>query len=157
LGSRLARVAASATEIARQESATVAAPTRAELIALRRAAEACARARALLDASAITLEITAEAPLEIEADAARKLAAGETATTRGAPEVSIRIRGVGRVRASGPVESGGSPRDRLARAEAELRAIAQPFGTEDVEALERLAEARERRERAIESARREQQ
>ncbi|MBI1849123.1 MAG: AAA family ATPase [Planctomycetes bacterium] len=127
------------------------APSRDELSAIGRAAAARDQARAVLDASALRLEITAEAPVEIEAPEQRRLAPGESVEVRGTPEVSIRIRGVGIVRARGPSDLGASPADALRKADETLSALMQPFGATDVESLEKRARERESSEATVQA------
>lgn len=129
----------------RMARSSLVAPDAKELRAIRKALKARDEAKVHLDASLIVLEVT------LEQDGQVDIAAGEEIGTQpgskdvpiriqGSPEIVAVIPGVARLRASGPTGSVEEHRTAWAKAEEKLTRLTAPFGSEDQEELEALAE-----------------
>ncbi len=127
----------------KKERAELVAPDEKVLRAIRGAMKKRDEAQLRIEASLITLEvvpqisgkliiISGEEPGEVE------LSPGIPTRATGSPEVVADLPGVSRIRASGPAGSIEEHRSELARAERELKRLAEPFGTSDIESLETL-------------------
>lgn len=122
------------------------APTPAAIAKLRRAEQARREARAALDASMITLRVTPEAGATLDARVAERpgpidVAAGRETIVRGSPEVVLHIPGFGEIRASGPATSADAMRRTLDQAAVALAELTAPYGTDDLDELQRRADA----------------
>lgn len=96
-----------------------------------------------LDAALIHLEITPEADGELDVVVGENssrvpLQSDETVTIKGSPEVIVDVSGLGRIRAFGPTGSVDKLRQALADSESALQTLCDPFGTQDVDALQSL-------------------
>ncbi len=132
---------------------TLRAPTRAEIAAIRKAVSARDQAKWKLESTGLSLEIQAEASIVVEIESGedagpKRLIPGGRLEIRGSPDVRFRVPGVGRIRASGPASDASDLRRALDETETAVQDLVRPFGTTDLEGLERLAEVRERVESA---------
>jgi hypothetical protein len=98
-----------------------------------------------LDAALIHLELEPSSDigitvLEGERSGAVCVRAGSPEDFQESPSVVLQITEVGRLRARGPASDAGELRDERAKAEAKLARLTEPFGTTDIDVLERLLE-----------------
>jgi DNA repair exonuclease SbcCD ATPase subunit len=154
---RALRDAEGVLEDRRRTLAALNAPDAAAVRAIRAALKARDEAALRLDACAITVEIAPEADgtLEVITDGvaeARALVVHHPVAVSGAPEVEFRLPGVARVKARGPAQNAAALREHLARAEAEVRRLTEPFGTSEGGALEELHDRAMRIERELADA-----
>jgi DNA repair exonuclease SbcCD ATPase subunit len=138
----------------RKARSALVAPERRTLNALRRAVRERDEARLLLDAAMINLEIIAEADGQLEVrsgeEPGRKaLTAGKATVIKGAPEVAVELKGVARLRASGPTGDIEVHRRAVRQKEQEIAELSRPFGTTDIGRLEALADRAEELDRRI--------
>lgn len=129
-----------ALEALRSERNGLLAPTEAELREIRDLHAQAQEARVRLDAALITLEIEPDgdlsgAILRGEEAGPLELAAGIPRTIRGPHAVEVRIDGVGRVRARGPLGDADALRTTLDAAGSALAQRARTFGTTEPEEL----------------------
>lgn len=129
----------------RRERTELLAPDDKTLKAIRSAMRRRDEAHLMIESSLITLEVVpvtggkllvvvGEEPGEVG------LTPGVPARVTGSPEVVADLPGVARLRVSGPAGSAVEHRARRAKAEQEVRRLAEPFGTADVDSLEALQE-----------------
>ena len=128
-----------------EERAAVAAPDTKQLRAIRKCIRGRDDAQRSLDASLTTLEIVPEKDGRLRLVAGENIGeqalhAGEPTQVKGSPEVVADIEGLGRVRAWGPEGSVEDHRKALAKATGKLAELAEPFGTQELEALEKRRE-----------------
>ncbi len=133
-----------ALEALRQERNALLAPTEKELREIRGLHAQVQEARVRLDATLITLEIEPDGELAGEVLLGEEvgpleIAAGASRAVRGAPAVEVRIAGLGRIRARGPVGDAGAVRAALDGAMTVLAQRARAFGTTEPEELSRRA------------------
>ena len=147
IGDTLARIEKVETELAErsEERAAVAAPDTRQLRAIRKCIRGRDDAQRSLDASLTTLEIVSEKDgrlrlLAGEDIGEQELHAGEPTRVKGSPEVVADIEGLGRVRAWGPEGSVEDHRKALDKATDKLAKLTEPFGTDDLEVLEKRQE-----------------
>ena len=101
-------------------------------------------ARLKLAAALITVSIVPEAALELEVLAGEQsgehhVEPGKPKNVQGSPAVEFRIPGVGTFRATGPTDSSVEQlRDQMAKAEQQLDALTEGFGTRDLGPLQQL-------------------
>ena len=129
----------------REERAAVAAPDTRQLRAIRKCIRDRDDARRSLEASLITLEIVPEKDgrlrlLAGESIGEQEVHAGEPTQVKGSPEVVADIEGLGRVRAWGPEGSVEDHRKALQKAAGKLAERTEPFGTQDLDVLEKRQE-----------------
>jgi DNA repair exonuclease SbcCD ATPase subunit len=101
------------------------------------------KAQAALRASLIHLTVKPDKKTKIHQrspDESQIVAAGKTATFSGSPEVTIEIKGVGTIHASGPEGDAEAHEEALREAESKLTKLTQPYGTEDPDRLQLLRE-----------------
>ena len=141
---RLAGVQAKVAEVGqlRDERNVLLAPTSRELDGIRGLQERIRADRVRLEAALITLEFVPERDLAAEVfvgDAPGSLALreGMPAVVRGAPVVEVRLAGIGRIRASGPVGDVETLRREIGEMEEDLAGRTRGFGTGEVEELAR--------------------
>lgn len=141
---RLADVEETLTELrARREE--IIAPDADTLRALRKAVGKLATAQNRLDASLITLELVPIQSGELqvvvgEEVGPRSLQADHALQIKGTPEVVVDLPGFARIRAWGPAESASELRNKRDNELKVYRALAAPFGTDDLEEIEALVE-----------------
>lgn len=133
------------------------APDAKALRAMRKAIKERDEAKLQVEAALITLEIVPEKDgtavvVTGEEPGKRKLRAGAPTQIKGSPEVVADLPGVARLRASGPAGSVEEHRQAQARAEARLAELTEPFGTDDIEALEALSEKANELDRKVAEA-----
>jgi uncharacterized protein YhaN len=127
------------------ERSRLAAPGAAALRSIRKAAKARDEAQLQLQAALIHIEIepsrdAAVIVLEGDKPGAVSLRVGRAETFHGSPAVVLDIDGIGRLRASGPASDAGELRAQQGKADAKLVRLTEPFGTADIEALEKLSD-----------------
>ena len=127
------------------ERAAITAPDNRQLRAIRKCLRDRDDAQRNLDASLITMEIVPEQDGRLrllvgENTRDQELRAGEPTQVKGSPEVVADIEGLGRVRAWGPEGSVEDHRRALGQASAKLAELTGPFGTQDLDALEKHQE-----------------
>jgi len=142
----LGRVEEAREELRRatEERDGLAAPDEDAIARIREVAGRIREAELRLERGSLTLTIELERDARVRTtgeDGAgdRDVAAGETVTVRGAPEVGAEIDGVGRVRARGPEGSAEEMREERRAAREELRGLTADYGTDDLGRLEALA------------------
>jgi DNA repair exonuclease SbcCD ATPase subunit len=121
------------------------APDRKTLKAIRKAITARDEARLLMDAALISLEVTPEFDTILEVVSGEQigplpLSKGKAAVVKGSPEVVVELKGMARIRASGPAGEIRTHRQNFMHAEQQIRELTRLFGTTDVGRLEELAE-----------------
>lgn len=151
------REAADALAKAKAERAGYAAPTDADLKAIRKARSEAEKARAHLDAASLHLSVELVEGGRVEVTAgdevgSREVAAGEETTIRGAPEAALEIPGVAKVRARGPAGDAEEWREKLAAAEKRLAGLSSAHGTADLAELEARVERARRLDGAVDQA-----
>ena len=130
------------------------APDRKTLNRIRKAIQARDEARLLIDSAMISLEIipetdgilnvfTGESPGQVS------IATGKAALVKGTPEIIAELKGVARLRASGPVVDIEWHRQTLREKEKQIGEQTRPFGTQDLVLLEEHTEAAEQLDRKI--------
>lgn len=130
------------------------APDRRTLKAVRKAMQERDEAQLLMDAALISLEIVPESDglLEIftgEETGQVLLSAGKTTLVKGSPEVVAEFKGVARLKASGPASDVQPYRQTLQEKEKEIRKLTRPYGTQDINHLEELANKAENLDRQV--------
>lgn len=126
----------------RQARQSVLAPDARTLRKIKDAAREREKLQIQLDAALITLSIEAEADQRIdvvhaEQTGERHVGAGETAEIKGAPQIVLRLPGVGLIRASGPTKSAEQLRSQIADVDRKLEELSAGLGASDVDELER--------------------
>ena len=121
------------------------APDTGTLGRIRDAARERDNARIKLEAAMISVQITAEGPVEVEIVGGEQpgkhsLSPGEVLPAQGSPEVVWRIPGVAAFRATGPTGSVDQWRDRVAKAAKNLEALTEGYPSQDLDELEQLHE-----------------
>ena len=109
-------------------------------------------AKAALSASQVHLTLTPEKAVEVHNltdDAKDQATANEPFTLSGDELVEVQVDGFGRIRASGPEGGADEHRDAIAKAEARIAKLTQPFGESDPDALQALREKAEQADREI--------
>lgn len=129
----------------RMDRSKLVAPNAKELRAIRKALKARDEAKVRLEASLIILEVTLEQDGQLDIVAGERTgpqpaSKGVPVRIQGSPEIVAVIPGVARLRASGPIGSVEEHRTAWAKAEGKLAKLTAPFGSEDQEELETLAE-----------------
>ncbi len=138
----------------KKDRAALVAPDRRTLKAVRKAIQDRDEARLLMDAAMITLEIMPEKKglMEVisgEETGRVKLSAGKTAIIKGAPEIVAELKGVARLRASGPAGDIQTHRQTIQEKERKIGELTRPFGTADINRLEELTEKAENLDRQL--------
>lgn len=159
IGDLLGRIeeARAQLEEKRRLVAEIAAPDKGTLAKIRKAIRERDEAQVRLDAALITLEIVPERAGTLEIVAAdttgsRSFSAGERLEVRGAPEVSVKIKGVAAIKARGPTGSVEELRSDLAAAIRKIEALTVGFGSSAIEALEELHERASKLKSQVEAA-----
>ncbi|MFH1241242.1 MAG: AAA family ATPase [Pseudomonadota bacterium] len=129
-------------------------PDRQTLKAVRKAVQARDEAKLLMDAAMISLEIVPESDgfLDViigEDLGELPLSAGKVAVVKGSPEIVAELKGVARLRASGPGEDIESHRQTVRTKEKEISELTRPFGTSDLARLEEQWETAESLDRQV--------
>ncbi|MBD5781655.1 hypothetical protein IEN85_19295 [Pelagicoccus sp. NFK12] len=109
-------------------------------------------AKAALAASQIHLTLTPEQPIEVRNltdDSKARADSVKPLTLSGDELVEIEVTGFGRIRASGPEGGAEEHRQAIAKAEASIDKLSQPFGQSDPDALQLLREKAEQSNRDI--------
>lgn len=150
---RLADIEARLAE-ARNERASLLAPDEKDLSRIRKAINDLQTARVKLDASMITLEIVLEkdGTVEVvtgEAPGTRALAAGLAERFKGSPEIVADLKGVARLRASGPAADLGELRNDELWAAERVDELTRPYGTSDPAQLDALREKADALEKGV--------
>ncbi len=127
----------------RRERTALLAPDDRALKAIRSAMRRRDEAQLMIEASLLTLEVVPEVGGKLivvagEEPGEVELKPGVPARVTGSPEVVADLPGVCRLRVSGPAGSVAEHRARRAEAEQEVKRLAEPFGTADVDSLEAL-------------------
>jgi len=130
------------------------APDRKALNSIRKAIQTRDEARLRMDSAMITLEIVPEtdALLDVlsgEAPGQLSISSGKATLVKGTPEIIAELKGVARLRASGPIVNIEGHRRTVRDMERQINALTRPFGTEDLVRLEELVEATETLDRKI--------
>jgi DNA repair exonuclease SbcCD ATPase subunit len=134
--------------------AALVAPDRRTLKGVRKAIQEKDEARLLMDAAMITLEIVPgkKGVMEVitgEETGQVKLSAGKSAIIKGAPEIVVELKGVARLRASGPAGDIQTHRQTIQEKERKIGELTRPYDTEDISRLEELAEKAETLDRQV--------
>ncbi len=129
----------------KKERAQFLSPDANTLKEIRREVAAREEARLTIDASLITLEVVPENNISIEVIEAEHVGAieakeGSPIQIKGSPEVVAELRGIARLRASGPTGSTEEFRKLYDESDSRIIQLTKPFGTDDLQALEHLAE-----------------
>jgi DNA repair exonuclease SbcCD ATPase subunit len=145
LEQRLERLEEHETELGRvkKERAEMISPDPAKIRELRRRLGERAAARAALAASQVHLTLTPRKDCEIEnlTDAGKHTIKGGSPTVFSGDEVvEVLIREFGSVRASGPEGGADAHRAHLEAAETRIKALSQPFGSDDPDYLQKRRE-----------------
>ncbi len=132
-------------ETLQSEKSKLVAPDANTLKAIRKKIKQRDEATLLLDASLIRLEITPQEDclcrvLAGEQSGEVHISAGELTRIQGAPEVVVDIPAFGTIRAMGPAGSVEEHRKTIAILNQELARLTEPFGTDNLAALEKLYE-----------------
>lgn len=143
-------------ENSRKERGEFIAPDKETLKELRKEIKNRDKASTLIDASLITLEIEPEKKsildvLTGEETGSRDLAAGYPVQIKGSPEVVVDLQGIARLRASGPEGDIKKHRSQFSDAVERIRKLCEPYGTEDMDELEKQADKAEKLDRDVES------
>ncbi|MCX5907982.1 MAG: SMC family ATPase [Deltaproteobacteria bacterium] len=162
LGSRV-RKAETAEQMVlahKQARVTLVAPDGRTLKALQKAIQERKEARLLMDASMISLEIVPEADqflsvISGEETGGRPISAGQAAVIKGSPEILAELKGVARLRASGPGGDVQTHRRTLREREEQILELTRPFGSADIGHLEELAEKAQNLDRQIRESQKE--
>lgn len=143
LDARLARIAEASEALAqrKRERAAWVAPDAKTLRAIRKALNEREAAQKSIEGALITLEIVPLAATSLtvlagEEPGEKVLAAGLPARLQGSPEVVAELPGLGRIRASGPVESVEAFRTQRDEAARKLAQLTEGFPSADLEELE---------------------
>jgi DNA repair exonuclease SbcCD ATPase subunit len=130
------------------------APDRKTLNNIREAIQARDEARLLIDSAMISLEIVPETDgiLDVvsgENPGQLSLSSSEATLVKGTPEIIAELKGVARLRASGPVVDIEIHRQTLRDKERQISELTRPFGTQDLVRLEEHTETAEKLNRQI--------
>ena len=130
------------------------------LKALRKTIAERDEAKLLMDAAMISLEIVPENDGELavisgEETGSITLSAGQSTTVKGAPEIVIELKGVGKFTARGPFGDVQTHRQKIRENNRAIGEITQPFGTSEVACLEELADSFQRADRKVGEAEKE--
>jgi DNA repair exonuclease SbcCD ATPase subunit len=130
------------------------APDRKTLNRIRKAIQARDEARLLIDSAMISLEIIPETDgiLDVftgESPGQVSITTGKAALVKGTPEIIAELKGVARLRASGPVVDIEGHRQTLRDKEKQIVEQTRPFGTRDLVLLEEHTETAEQLDRQI--------
>ena len=163
-GQRLQKIEAveGTLEVLKKERAGLAAPDRKTLKTIVEAVQERDKARLLMDAAMISLEIVpaSDGRLEVysgQYEGSLTLTPGKAVLVKGSPEVVAELKGVARLRASGPAGDMESLRASLHKREDQIEERSRPFGTADPARLEELTENAEKLDRRIGEALKEEQ
>jgi len=156
LSKRLGKISRAQETLAarKREKAGLAAPDAPTLRAIRQAMNRRDEARLHVDAALITLEVVPERDGSLEVisgdeTGTRALHSGRPTQMKGSPEVVADLPGVARFRAWGPTGSIEQYRSEQAGAERRIKALTEPFGTTELEELEKLGERAEELDKKI--------
>ena len=156
LSQRIRKIEAAERALSGHKKARAAwvAPDRRTLKAVRKAIQERDDARLLMDAAMITLEIVPAKKGVMEVVAGEeigpvKLSAGKSVIIKGAPEIVAELKGVARLRASGPAGDIQTHRQKIQEKERKIGELTRPFGTADISLLEELAEKAENLDRQV--------
>jgi len=144
-------------ENAQKARAGLVAPEKKTLSAIRKAINQRNDAQTLIDASLISLEIVPDMNTSIyviagEQTGARKLSAGAPIQIKGSPEVVAELKGIARLRASGPTGDVEEHRSALSRAQEHIDELTEPYGTTALDKLEELAEKASKQDTRVSQA-----
>ena len=144
---RIGRIEAAEKQLedAQKARAGLVAPEKKTLTAIRKAIKQRDDAQLLIDASLISLEIVPEKIASVDVIAGeqmgtRKLSAGKPIQIKGSPEVVVELKGIARLRASGPTGDIEEHRSALSRAQEHIDELTEPYATAALDKLEELAE-----------------
>ncbi|MFH0876720.1 MAG: hypothetical protein V1863_00665, partial [Candidatus Omnitrophota bacterium] len=130
------------------------APDRKTLNHIRKAIQARDEARLLIDSAMISLEIVPETDgiLDVfsgESPGQLPISSGKAALVKGTPEIIAELKGIARLRASGPIVDIEGHRQTLRDKEKQISEQTRPFGTQDLVLLEEQTETAEQLDRQI--------
>ncbi|MFO8089102.1 MAG: hypothetical protein R6U13_04640, partial [Desulfatiglandaceae bacterium] len=156
LDRRIRKIEAADKDLRKQkkERSEWVAPDRKTLNRIRKAIQAREEARLLIDSAMISLEIIPETDgildvLSGESSGQMPITAGKAELVKGTPEIIAELKGVARLRASGPVVDIEGHRQTLRDKEMEIGEQTRLFGTQDLVLLEERTETAEQLDRRI--------
>jgi len=138
----------------KKERAELVAPDRQTLKAVRKTVQTWDAAKLLMDSAMISLEIVPKADgllyvISGENLGQLPLSAGKEMVVKGSPEIVAELKGVARLRASGPAGDIDIHRQTVRDKEREISERTLPFGTSDLARLEELMETAESLDRQV--------
>ena len=147
LGGRISKIEgaeARLSELNRRRTSLIA-PDSKTIKQLRKLFEERNRTRELMEAAMLRLEISPEADARLDVIKAEELGTislskGENAEIKGSPEILAVIKGVARLKVSGPAVSVEEHRTALKTAEAKIDELSRAYGKADLDVLEDLFE-----------------
>lgn len=138
----------------KKERAELVAPDRQTLKAVRKTVQTWDAAKLLMDSAMISLEIVPKADGLLDVISGENLgqlplSAGKEMVVKGSPEIVAELKGVARLRASGPAGDIEIHRQTVRDKEKEISELTLPFGTSDLTRLEELMETAESLDRQV--------
>ncbi len=141
----------------REALVSLRAPTREQLLEIRKQIRARDEAKLRLESSLIVLEVEPIADTSVvvisgDQTGPMRVTAGDSVRVAGSPAVEIEIANFGRVRATGPAGSAAQYRQLFEKAVSRLEQLTAPFGLNDETRLEELTTEAETLKRELQSA-----
>jgi len=159
LAKRIARIETAEQELAdaRSQAAGLVAPDKKILSTIRKVREARKQAQQQIEAALISVEVVPlqDGGLDVlvaEEPGSIPLTSGRPVNIQGTPEVVTELKGVARIRASGPTADVEAHRKIVKSGNEQMRSLCEPFGTEDLSRLEELCDEALRRSAIVDKA-----